>query len=147
MLALCSLGGNPRLSSTKSSVHHYVEKAQFFFHYSIVLVPKAIFFLQECNIFVKLIQATMWPGLWRGIVHGWFPFNSLLLKQCCIVRVLTLIPIVSELLSISYETTFGSLLTSWHNFRTVLGDNLGFFHTQAILSYQTAFAFTWMQIT
>ena len=43
MLVLCSLGGKPQLSCVKSSIHHYVEKVQFFFYPSIVLVPKSNF--------------------------------------------------------------------------------------------------------
>ena len=64
MLALCSLGGKPHLSCTKSSVHHYVQKSSIF-----VSSPHSTCSPKQFSLFkkvwAKLNQATMWHGLWR----------------------------------------------------------------------------------
>ena len=76
------------------------------------------------NVWDKLNRAIMWHGLWRWVRRYHFPYNSFLFKQCFIMQALTLIPIESKLLVMSFKKTLGFILISRHNFRVVLGDNL-----------------------
>ena len=78
------------------------------------------------NILVKLNWATMGHDLWREVCCDGFLYNPFLFKQCYIVWLLTLILWISKLLAVSFKTTLGFILTSWHSFHAVLRDNLAF---------------------
>ena len=87
MLALCPMEGNTHLSYAKSYGHYHVLKAQFLFPYYIVLLPKS-------NIFGPR-------------TFGRFPNNQFLFQQCCIVRVLTLLPFLPKPFGNPFQNKFG----------------------------------------
>ena len=118
MLALCYLRRKPYFSCTKSSVPYHVKKAKFFRHNSILLIAK------ECFGKIKLSNNLTW--FVKRVHSSQFQYKSFLFKQHCIVQVLTMIFIISKLLSTSFKSTLGFILTSWHSFHAVLGDNLAF---------------------
>ena len=89
---------------TKSSVYDYIQKTQFFFHHSILLVPKS-----NLNVLAKLNQATVWHGLWRGVHCGCFLYKPFLVKEHCIV-LLALISIICKVSVMSFKTTLGFIL-------------------------------------
>ena len=62
----------------------------------------------------------------KGFFMVTFHYNSFPTKLCCIVCTVTLIPIISKFLAMYFNTILGFILTPWHSFCAVLGDNLDF---------------------